>query len=108
MRWAVAALLGLALACAGCGKKSPPPSCTEIADKMLGFVKGELGGEIGDRKGLIQQCDRTFSDDMKRCLGEAADLNAVAVCRGGKAGQRRPGPTPDKAPQPDPHEGMKK
>jgi hypothetical protein len=109
-RGSIVLVLALLLLTGACSKKKkePPPSCTDIVEKMMGFIKGEVGGEMGDRKGLVEQCEKTFSDDMKRCLGEAKDLPAVAECRGGKGKPRSPR-APDekpKAPPKDPHEGM--
>jgi hypothetical protein len=108
MRWTVVAV-AIALA-AGCSKKKdPPPTCAAIVDKMMGFIKGNLGGEVGDKPGMVAQCEKEFSDDLKRCLGEAADLNAVVVCRGGKPTKGRPGipVDKDKSAPVDPHKDMK-
>ncbi|MCW5805646.1 MAG: hypothetical protein KIT31_24965 [Deltaproteobacteria bacterium] len=104
----VAAVVLAALGGAGCSKKKEPPACAAIVDKMMGLIKGQLGGEMGDKAGMIATCEKSFTDDMKRCLGDAADLDAVAVCRGGKPKPRArvPEPPPERPPPRDPHEGL--
>ena len=91
---------------AACSKSEPPaPPCADVVDHTLAITKvkydhGDM--ELGDRKGMIAQCEKEFSPTMRRCLHEAKDLTDVGKCRGVKPPTTSPGVTPPAAPSTTP------
>jgi hypothetical protein len=87
-------LLALGLV-AACSKSEPAPSCADVVDHTLAVtkIKYDHGGmELGDRKGMVAQCEKeNFSADMRRCLMAAKNLEEVGKCRPKKA-PPSPGP----------------
>ncbi len=85
MRFALAAMLVLS-ACSSSKKKAADvPSCETIVDNMLAVTKQAMPGhgdmELGNKKQMAAECEkRNLSDDQKRCLAAAKDLNAIADC----------------------------
>ena len=84
---------------AACSSKSEPPAppCADVVDHTLAITKikydhGDMS--LGDRKGMIAQCEKEFSPEMRRCLHGAKDLTEVGKCRGVKPPTTSPGVTP--------------
>ena len=83
MRYALAALLVVA-ACGG-KKAADAPSCEKGVDSMLALTKQAMPGhgdmEMGNKKQMVAECEkRGLSDDQKRCIVAAKDLNGLAAC----------------------------
>jgi hypothetical protein len=83
MRYALAALLFVA-ACGG-KKAADVPSCDKVVDNMLAVTKTAMPGhgdmEMGNKKQMVAECEkRGLTDDQKRCLATAKDLNGLAGC----------------------------
>lgn len=82
MRFALAALLVLS----ACSKKAADvPSCDKVVDNMLAVTKSAMPGhgdmEMGNKKQMVAECEkRNLTDDQKRCIATAKDLNALAGC----------------------------
>ncbi len=82
MRIVLAALLVLS----ACSKKAADvPSCEKVVDNMLAVTKTAMPGhgdmEMGNKKQMMAECEkRNLTDDQKRCLVAAKDLNGLAAC----------------------------
>lgn len=82
MRFALTALLVLS----ACSKKAADvPSCEKVVDNMLTVTKTAMPGhgdmELGNKKQMVAECEkRGLSDEQKRCIVAAKDLNGLAEC----------------------------
>ena len=82
MRIVLATLLVLS----ACSKKAADvPSCEKVVDNMLAVTKTAMPGhgdmEMGNKKQMTAECEkRNLTDDQKRCLVAAKDLNGLAAC----------------------------
>jgi hypothetical protein len=83
MRFALAAVLVLS-ACSS-KKAADVPSCEKVVDNMLAVTKQAMPGhgdmELGNKKQMTAECEkRNLTDDQKRCIATAKDLNTLATC----------------------------
>lgn len=83
MRFVLAAVLVLS-ACSS-KKAADVPSCETIVDNMLAVTKTAMPGhgdmEMGNKKQMTAECEkRGLSDEQKKCLATAKDLNGLATC----------------------------
>ena len=72
---------------AACSKSEPPaPACADVVDHVLAVTKikyAHEGMELGDRKGMVAQCEKDqFTPEMRRCLMAAKNTEEVGTCRG--------------------------
>lgn len=84
MRFLLAALLVLS-ACSSKKKAADVPSCEKVVDNMLAVTKQAMPGhgdmEMGNKKQMTAECEkRNLTDDQKRCIATAKDLNGLATC----------------------------
>ena len=85
----------LAALLVACDKDKGPP-CAKVVDHMLDVTKQSLPGHdtegLGDRKGMIEQCEkRNMPRDMRKCLMSATSLAGFAECQA--KGKPAPAPT---------------
>ena len=83
-------LLLLAVLLVACKKDPPPPSCEQISDHMLDVTKQAMPGHdpsyLGDRKAMIEQCEkRNLTREQRNCLMKATTLPALGECTPKKA-----------------------
>jgi hypothetical protein len=86
----------IVLVVAGCKKDPPPASCEQISDHMLDVTKQAMPGHdpsyLGDRKAMIEQCEkRNLTREMRNCLMKATTLPALGECQGT---HKKPDPQP--------------
>ncbi|MFN0247963.1 MAG: hypothetical protein ACKV2T_13825 [Kofleriaceae bacterium] len=83
MRFVLAAVFVLS-ACSS-KKAADVPSCEKIVDNMLTITKAAMPAhgdmELGNKKQMAAECEkRGLSDEQKRCMATAKDLNGLAAC----------------------------
>lgn len=83
MRYALVAVLFVA-ACGG-KKAADVPSCEKVVDNMLAVTKQAMPGhgdmELGNKKQMVAECEkRGLTDEQKKCMATAKDLNGLAAC----------------------------
>ena len=70
-----------AIAC----QKDQGPACSQVVDHILDVTKQGLTGhgneELGNRKQMIEHCDKTLSKAARTCIAAAKDLEGLAGCR---------------------------
>src|SRR5512147_520566 len=74
------------LAVAACKKSDPGPACGKLVDHMLEVTKQSMPGhdmqDFGDRKAMIDQCEkRNMSREMRNCLMAAKTLADLGDCQ---------------------------
>lgn len=68
-----------------CNKADPGPSCAAVVDHMQAIMKegptGHGGAELGDRKMMIDACEkRQMPKATRQCLLAAKDITRLAAC----------------------------
>jgi hypothetical protein len=92
-------LIALALVLAACSKSNPGAGCPEIVDHMLVVMKTQFSGhgglELGDRKAMIDTCEkRQMPKETRDCLMAAKDQNEIGNCHAYTRHPPPPHPTP--------------
>jgi hypothetical protein len=87
-------LILLAALLVGCKEDKGPP-CDKVVDHMLEVTKQALPGHdtetLGDRKAMIDQCDkRNMPRELRKCLMSATSLAGFADCQS----RSKPAPAP--------------
>ncbi|HUH04206.1 MAG TPA: hypothetical protein VML75_19545 [Kofleriaceae bacterium] len=75
--------LTLGLFGAGCGGDGGT-SCERVTDHFLSVAPPELKDQLGDKKSMIEQCEKKMSVEERKCALAAKDFGAIMQCRKAK------------------------
>lgn len=67
------------LATFACGGKEP--TCENVVDHTLGLMPAEFKKQMGDKKVLIEQCEKETTEEQRKCALEAKDMEALMKCK---------------------------
>jgi hypothetical protein len=67
----------------GCGSDSGS-SCDKVADHFVSVAPAELKEQLGDKKALIEQCEKKMSPEERTCALAAKDMESIMKCRKAK------------------------
>ena len=85
MRTIIATLtLGIALSLttglAGCSKDDSGPSCEKVTDHFLSVIPDEMKGKLGDKKAMIDKCEKDLNAEDRKCALAAKDMQGIMEC----------------------------
>lgn len=90
-------LILLAAFLVGCKEDKGPP-CEQVVEHMLEVTKqampGHDPGALGDRKAMVDQCEkRNMPSKLRKCLMSATSMAGFAECQPKSKSKPAPAPT---------------
>ena len=73
--------LGLAATTTGCG--GGDASCDKVVDHTIGLMPKEIVDQLGDKKQLIEQCEKKMSKEERKCALSAKSMEDMMKCKKG-------------------------
>lgn len=70
--------LTLALSAAACG--GDDASCDKVVDHTLSLLPAEMKGQLGDKKVMVQRCEKESSPEQRKCVMGAKSMEDVMKC----------------------------
>lgn len=81
----LATTIALSAGAAGCSG-GDDASCDKVVDHTLGLMPKELAAELGNKKDLVQQCEKKMSKEERKCALSAKSMDEMMKCRTSKKG----------------------
>ena len=70
--------LSLCLTAAACG--GDDASCEKVVDHTLSLLPAEMKGQMGDKKPMIQRCEKESTPEQRKCVLGAKSMEDVVKC----------------------------
>jgi hypothetical protein len=73
-------LLGLSLSLsAACG--GDDASCDKVVDHTISLLPAEMKSQMGDKKALVEQCEKKTSKEERKCALGAKSMEDLMKCK---------------------------
>lgn len=67
----------------GCGSDGGS-QCEKVTDHFLSIAPTEIKDQLGDKKSMIERCEKEMSAEERTCALAAKDMASVMQCREAK------------------------